>query len=102
MNDRYICAFRGRRDDYQIPLALAEVDGLEQFITDVYLPVRVHRMIMSAPKPSKVREKLSNRFHHGIPPQRVDCLLGTAILEQVRHRLGFSRTETYARLDAHF
>src|SRR5437870_220784 len=31
---KFVCAFRGRRDSYQVPLALAEGDLLDQFITD--------------------------------------------------------------------
>src|SRR4051794_15793725 len=34
--EKFVCAFRGRRDAYQVPLALAEGDLLETFITDVY------------------------------------------------------------------
>jgi hypothetical protein len=33
---QYICAFRGRRDNYQVPLALAEKGLLKQIITDFY------------------------------------------------------------------
>ncbi len=33
---RYVCAFRGRRDDYQVPLALHEAGMLHRFITDFY------------------------------------------------------------------
>ena len=36
MNGTYVCAFRGRRDSYQAPLALQEGGLLDQFITDVY------------------------------------------------------------------
>ena len=32
----YICAFKGRRDDYQVPLALAETSQLECLVTDFY------------------------------------------------------------------
>jgi hypothetical protein len=34
--EKFVCAFRGRRDAYQVPLALAEGDLLEAFITDAY------------------------------------------------------------------
>ena len=34
----YVCAFRGRRDNYQVPLALAEAGRLDRFITDAYVP----------------------------------------------------------------
>ena len=34
----YVCAFRGRRDNYQVPLTLAEAGQLDRFITDAYVP----------------------------------------------------------------
>jgi hypothetical protein len=33
---KFVCAFRGRRDSYQMPLALAEVDLPDRFVTDAY------------------------------------------------------------------
>ena len=34
--EKFVCAFRGRRDSYQVPLGLAEAELLDQFITDAY------------------------------------------------------------------
>jgi hypothetical protein len=35
---KYVTAFAGARDSYQVPLALAETDQLDCLITDLYLP----------------------------------------------------------------
>ena len=29
----FVCAFRGRRDSYQVPIALAEIGQLDAFVT---------------------------------------------------------------------
>jgi hypothetical protein len=33
--NQYICTFRGKRDKYQIPLALAESELLDQYIKNI-------------------------------------------------------------------
>jgi glycosyltransferase involved in cell wall biosynthesis len=38
---KYVCAFNRDRDSYQIPLALAENEMLEKFITDYYVSPRI-------------------------------------------------------------
>ena len=90
----FVCAFRGARDRYQAPLALAEAGRLDQFITDVYTTPLIRRLGSSI-----VGARTSARFEPGIPDDRVSCLWGTALLEQARHRLRYSpRRATVARI----
>lgn len=98
--DRYVCAFRGRRDAYQAPLALAEASLLDTFITDAYAYPGMQRL--AAVAPGSLRERVLFRHEPGIPNERVQCLWGTTLLEHARHRLGREATVTFAKLDANF
>lgn len=98
--NRYVCAFRGRRDSYQVPLALAEADLLDQFITDAYAVPWLTAVTGLAPQ--SVRPKIDARSEPGIPIKRVRCLWGATIIEHVRHRLGFAPMTTYNKLDREF
>jgi glycosyltransferase involved in cell wall biosynthesis len=96
----YICAFRGRRDYYQVPLALGEADMLDQFITDAYaMPLlrKIEGML-----PTHFAEKVRFRYDSRLPDSRVRCLWRTTLLEHTRHRLGFTPWETFAKLDSEF
>lgn len=97
---QYVCAFRGRRDSYQAPLALAEGGMLDQFITDAYAMPWL-RTVASV-GPAAVTNKVDFRFEKGIPLDRVKCLWGTTVVEHVRHRLGFAPMLTFSRLDGRF
>jgi len=96
----YVCAFRGRRDSYQVPLALAESNQLDQLITDAYETglLRVATKFASA----SVRAKVNFRFESGIPVHRVRCLWRITALEHLRHKLGYAPIATYGKLDSHF
>jgi glycosyltransferase involved in cell wall biosynthesis len=97
---KYVCAFRGRRDSYQVPLALAQGDLLDQFITDAYASSLIRTL---APfLPARFREKLTSRWIDGIPIERVRCLWLTMFAEHLRHRLGFPRASTFAQFDTRF
>jgi len=98
--EQYVCAFRGRRDSYQAPLALAESGILDQFITDAYAMSWVQALARLAP--AAVRAKVAFRSEPGIPVERVRCLWGTTVIEHLRHRLGYAPMITYNRLDQHF
>lgn len=101
MGDRgYVCAFRGRRDYYQVPIALAESDELDQFITDAYLDPLTRTLLGFLP--AKFEEKLRARTAPGIPEDRVTCLWGVSTLEYLGHRLGFAPSRTFAKLDRFF
>ena len=97
---RYVCAFRGRRDSYQVPLALAEAGQLDQLITDAYA-VPVLKALASA-APERLRASVASREEPGIPAERVKSLWATTLLEHARHRLGFDPASTWGALDPRF
>lgn len=96
----YVCAFRGRRDSYQVPLALAEAGLLDQFITDAYATRAVRSLTSLAPV--SVRAKVAFRSEPGIPVAKVRCLWGTTVIEHLRHRMGCSARVTFNMLDRNF
>jgi len=100
MTEQYVCAFRGRRDSYQAPLALAETGQLDLFITDIYAGPWVRSAIRFVP--ASVRAKLKSRCDPGIPTNRVHSLWATTALEHMRHRLGYERMVTFDKLDRRF
>lgn len=96
----YVCAFRGRRDSYQVPLALAEAGLLDRFYTDAYSGPLLRRI---APLlPASIRSKIEFRRLDGLPDSKIRCLWPTTIREHLRHRLGCSRESTYLLLDRKF
>jgi glycosyltransferase involved in cell wall biosynthesis len=97
---KYVCAFRGRRDSYQVPLALAEAGVLDQFITDAYANPLTDACARSLPV--SLRERLRSRESPGIPRELVACLWGFTVLEHLRHLLGYSPSRTFAKLDRQF
>jgi hypothetical protein len=96
----YVCAFRGRRDSYQVPLALAESEQLDQLITDAYATgwARVAAKCATA----SVRTMVNFRSEPRIPIQKVRCLWSTTALEHVRHKIGYPPLTTYRKLDRRF
>ena len=98
--EKFVCAFRGRRDSYQVPLALAEGELLDQFITDAYAMPWTKSIAAFAP--AQLRQKLNTRFEPGIPEKRVRCLWGTAVVEQARHWLSRPPILTHLKLDRCF
>jgi len=97
---QYVCAFRGRRDNYQVPLALAEKGLLDQLITDFYAVNFLQKVAKILPK--GWRSKLAFRLESSIPTERVRCLWGNTLLEHTRHELGLSRAATFSWLDQSF
>jgi glycosyltransferase involved in cell wall biosynthesis len=98
--EKFVCAFRGRRDSYQVPLALAEGDLLEAFITDAYATPLAK--IAGGLASESTRAKLQRRREPGIPEERVTCLWGTALLEQTTLFLGQPALLTLKRFDRCF
>jgi glycosyltransferase involved in cell wall biosynthesis len=98
--NQYICTFRGRRDNYQIPVALAEAEILDEFITDFY----ASKFLKTLGKllPQWWQQKINLRLHPNLPSDRIRCLWGTTVLENFRHILGFSRAATFDRFDRIF
>jgi glycosyltransferase involved in cell wall biosynthesis len=97
---RYVCAFRGMRDSYQAPLALAEGDLLDQLITDAYATPAVRAFARHVP--GRSIDQLARRYEAGIPDDRVRCLWPTAIREQLRHAAGLSKNLTWLQYDRHY
>lgn len=97
MTAPYVCAFRGRRDDYQVPLALEEAGRLDRLITDAYAGPALLKLADRLPR--RWRETIHFRHKPGLPAERVRNLWGATVLEHVCHRLGYSRAATYARID---
>jgi glycosyltransferase involved in cell wall biosynthesis len=99
-SSKYVCAFRGRRDYYQAPLALAEAELLDSFITDVYAGGTVRAL--SKGLPSRLREKVLLRRRSGIPDNHVRCLWTSTIFERANFRLGKPESLIFARYDAEY
>jgi len=74
---QFVCAFRGRRDSYQVPLALAEGDFLDQFITDAYFGQAAGPLSLILPR--RLQDKLRSRAQPGIPWKRVKSLWGVTV-----------------------
>jgi glycosyltransferase involved in cell wall biosynthesis len=96
----YVCAFRGRRDNYQVPVALAEAGKLDQFITDFYATASARSLSVLAPR--SLREKLASRFCPAIPKDRVRSLWWSTGIEHLRHAFGVSRRRTYSSIDTRY
>ena len=99
-SSKYVCAFRGRRDYYQAPLALAEAELLDSFITDVYAGGAVRAL--SKTLPARLREKVLSRRRTGIPDQQVRCLWTSTLFERANFRLGRPESLIFARYDAEY
>lgn len=83
-----------------MPLALAEANRLEQFITDAYCSAGVRAAARLLP--GRIREKLARRRKDGLPDNRVRSLWGTAMAESLLIRAGRPRAATYMHYDAAF
>jgi glycosyltransferase involved in cell wall biosynthesis len=99
-SSKYVCAFRGRRDYYQAPLALAEAELLDSFITDIYAGGTVRAI--SKTLPTSLREKVLSRRRTGIPDQQVRCLWTSTLFERANFRLGRPESLIFARYDAEY
>lgn len=93
----YVCTFRGRRDSYQVPVALAEAGQLDCFITDHYrgsLEAAISRLL-----PIRLSEKLSQRWDADIPLDRVQRLRIVAAAEEISRIAGRSASQIYELFD---
>jgi glycosyltransferase involved in cell wall biosynthesis len=97
---KYICAFRGRRDYYQVPIALSEAGMLEQFITDAYAGKTFRSIARMLPK--GLRQKVRSRYEPSLPELPVRSLWSSTAIEYLRHRLGCAPSVTFAKLDRQF
>ncbi len=97
---RYVCAFPGTRDRYQVPLALAEADQLDVFITDLYATPPLRRLAPLLPGP--VRAKLAGRHAPGLPAGAVQLHWSAALRRHAREALGRPAAQTWALVDVAF
>ena len=97
---KYVCAFRGRRDSYQVPVALAESELLDSFITDAYASEPLQKLSQGLPQ--RLREKILLRRASGIPDGHVRCLWKSTLFERANFRLGRPESLVFARYDAEF
>jgi glycosyltransferase involved in cell wall biosynthesis len=93
----YVCAFRGRRDSYQVPIALAEAGILDSFITDLYSGSIED--LFSRVLPERYAQKITHRFDPAIPPDRVRRLWLVAAAEALSRLAGQSASGIYERFD---
>ena len=96
----FVCAFRGSRDRYQAPLALAERGWLDQFITDAYGTAAIRSIADHVS--GKPIDTIAARHAAGIPDDRVRCLWSVALREQVRHAAGISPNRTWLEYDRYY
>jgi glycosyltransferase involved in cell wall biosynthesis len=97
---KYVVAFRGRRDSYQVPLALDEADMLDEFITDAYFGSALSTIARVLPK--GLQERMRSHYEPALTMRRVKCLWGITAIEHLRHRLGYIPSVTFAKLDCRF
>jgi glycosyltransferase involved in cell wall biosynthesis len=83
-----------------VPVALAESELLDSFITDAYASGPVQRF--SKGLPARLREKILLRRANGIPDGHVRCLWKSTLFERANFRLGRPESLVFARYDAEF
>jgi hypothetical protein len=95
VNDRrWVVAFAGARDSYQVPIALHESGLLQSLVTDFYAPFdQVSFAQASKLLPSSICTKLGKRFDSALPSRFVQSDFGYAIRnwwdpEGWMHRVG--------------
>jgi glycosyltransferase involved in cell wall biosynthesis len=93
----YICAFRGRRDSYQVPAALAEGGLLDLFITDHYCGTA--ELVVSQLLPMHLSERVRGRHEELIPMDRVRRVRSIAVAEAGAYFSGLSAARIYDLLD---
>ena len=81
MSRRYVAAFIGPRDAYELPLALAEKDILERLVTDFYLPDWARPLIGGVPP--RLAERLGKRYRAQLSSKLVENNWGS-LFRQLR------------------
>jgi glycosyltransferase involved in cell wall biosynthesis len=96
----YVCAFRGRRDNYQVPLALAEAEALDCFLTDHYCGWLDGKLAQLFPR--RTSERLQARFEKGLPEERIVSLPHLAFAEAVAKLAGLPPRRLYETFDPRY
>ena len=96
----YVCAFRGRRDNYQVPLALQEAGKLEAFITDAYATAPLK--LMAGIAPARLARTILSRHLPTLDNNKIRCFWSSIVMEKARELFGCSAVRTNAHLDRAF
>jgi len=77
---RWVVAFPGARDSYQVPIALHEAGLLQTLVTDFYAPLD-RGVFASASRllPSRLQTKIARRFDPALPSKFVESHLHYAV-----------------------
>ena len=86
LEGQYVTAFAGRRDSYQVPLALCESSRLASFVTSYYY--KKEDSALNYRLESLLPTSLNARRSSGIPDSLVRSLWRTELYEQLGRRLG--------------
>lgn len=97
---KYVCAFRGRRDSYQVPIALAEAGLLDSLVTDHYCGPR--ERAVAAFLPRRLAEALQSRYDDALPAALVRRLRSTATAETLARLAGTPPVQIYERYDPRY
>ncbi len=96
----YVCAFRGRRDSYQVPLALAERGRLARFVTEAYFTPGLRSIAAALPR--RLRRAAESRWQEGLPDRAIHCLWATAAAERLLRTAAVAPAAIYELLDGRF
>ena len=91
---KFICAFKGRRDDYQVALALQEAGLLESLLTDIYWKDDHHILAKVAPR--AIAAAWQSRHKDGLDPNRIADAPYLFFLERI---LSYARVAPVAVMD---
>lgn len=93
----FVTAFAGRRDAYQVPLALAEAGLLDRLVTTFYLTPRWEYALRRVF--GRVPDLLRARWADGVPPDRVVPLLIPEAIEHLGRRAGLQAQRYWQMID---
>jgi len=85
---QWVVVFKGARDSYQIPLALAEVGRLEALVTDWYSPLDRPWLRQLAERFPRLGSALRKRYCDGLPSASVRVMPLELIRSKVSSRAG--------------
>jgi glycosyltransferase involved in cell wall biosynthesis len=90
--------FQGKRDYYQLPLALADEGALSRLYTDVYCPDQLARVIRRVP--GRTSERLRGRRVDGLPSRLVrSSVVAQAVAVTALRRLGRDAKDAFDKLE---
>ncbi|WP_421693793.1 glycosyltransferase family 4 protein [Aestuariivirga sp.] len=98
--ERYLCAFLGRRDDYQVARALQDFNKLALFCTDFYCPDIFDATLDSLPV--GVGKSLRRRRCKGVSSRKVQSDYLLAIANRLFQSIGIPPARIFQFIDAQF